>query len=626
MAGFLSKFQNKLVALLALGTLIPVALVGGYSVVAFSIARTDLASKQMQLQGSDSAEVFGVFLDNVEADLLYLSQTPPIQGIVRARENKGIDPLDNSSYEDWEKRLNIIFSSFLEARPFYAQIRYLDENGNELLKLNNNNNKIEIVNKAELQNETSSDYFTEAMKLREGEIYVSPINLSRENGQIEQPYKPVIRYATPIYNEAGEKRGIVIANLLIENLFEIADKEEFEQEYQQKLIVVNDQGYYLYHSDDSKTWGFELNHNETVKNDYPEAVASQILSGESGFIQEGIDSLISYNTIYPDDQRKENAFVLLYETPKNVIYAPINKVKGVATFITIGSVIICLGIGILILKKLVNSITNVTEYISSYSSQVLATVEEQERMATEQSSSIHETTVTMDELSASSQQSAQQAEAAATGARITLNSVEKGNEAVEKTLREMSILKEKVEAIAAQIQNLSKETNQIANVSDLVSDIANQTNMLALNAAVEAVRAGENGKGFGVVASEIRKLADESRKSAEKINGLVRNIQTAIKSTVTVTQDGTKNLETGVKIAQETAQVFADVANAMEEIATNSQQIALTSKQQAIATQQATETMGHITAGVRETAQGISQTKTGTQQLNQAASNLKELV
>ncbi|MGD1717232.1 methyl-accepting chemotaxis protein [Dapis sp. BLCC M172] len=93
--------------------------------------------------------------------------------------------------------------------------------------------------------------------------------------------------------------------------------------------------------------------------------------------------------------------------------------------------------------------------------------------------------------------------------------------------------------MAQQITRLSEQTNQIGNISQLVGDLANQTNMLALNAAVEAVRAGEHGKGFGVVASEIRKLADESRKSAEKIYTLVADIQTSINSTVLATEAGT---------------------------------------------------------------------------------------
>jgi methyl-accepting chemotaxis protein len=165
--------------------------------------------------------------------------------------------------------------------------------------------------------------------------------------------------------------------------------------------------------------------------------------------------------------------------------------------------------------------------------------------------------------------------------------------------------------------------------------------MLALNAAVEAVRAGEHGKGFGVVASEIRKLADQSKKSAEKINNLINEIQSSINLTVMVTNEGQKKAEEGIKISRGTAEAFNGLSQAINEIILNNQQnslaainqvvescqqISLTSKQQAIAIQQVVEAMTAINQGASETASGISQTKIGTQKLNEAALALKAIV
>ncbi len=107
----------------------------------------------------------------------------------------------------------------------------------------------------------------------------------------------------------------------------------------------------------------------------------------------------------------------------------------------------------------------------------------------------------------------------------------------------MIILKENVGAIAQQIMRLNEQTNQIGNISSVVINLANQTNILALNAAVEAVRAGENAKGFNVLATEIRKLAAQSKKSAQKINNLVTDIKNALDYTVTVTHECTKTVE-----------------------------------------------------------------------------------
>ncbi|WP_445249231.1 methyl-accepting chemotaxis protein [Microcoleus sp. OTE_8_concoct_300] len=280
----------------------------------------------------------------------------------------------------------------------------------------------------------------------------------------------------------------------------------------------------------------------------------------------------------------------------------------------------------LISSGIAKTISDAVNAIASSSTEIAATVEQQERTATQQSSSVNQTTITMDELGAASQQSAQQAQAGAESARQALNIAERGTLAVDQTLESMTRLKENVGAIAAEILRLSEQTNQIGNISTAVTDIANQTNMLALNASVEAVRAGENAQGFTVIATEIRKLADQSKKSAEKINNLVFDIKNAIESTVMVTKEGTKTVEEGTKISQETAAAFSEVAKAVNNVVLNNQQISLTAEQQAVAIQQVVDAMNSLNQSAKETASGITQTKLGTQQLKEAAQNLNSIV
>lgn len=275
---------------------------------------------------------------------------------------------------------------------------------------------------------------------------------------------------------------------------------------------------------------------------------------------------------------------------------------------------------------IVKTIDRAINAIATSSTEIAATVEEQERMATQQAASVNETTTTMDELGASSRATAQQIESAANEAKEALNLAGGGTKAVGQTLEAMATLKIKVSAMQGQIMQLREQTDQIGNISTLVSDLANQTNMLALNAAVEAVRAGEHGKGFAVVAAEIRKLADRSKKSADKINLLVGDIQMAINSTVIVTEQGTKTVEAGVNIAEETAQAFVGVANAINNVVLSSQQISMNAKQQVIAIEQVVDAMNSLNQAAAQTASGIGQTKLGTQKLNEAALDLKAVV
>ncbi|MEA5452670.1 methyl-accepting chemotaxis protein [Leptolyngbya sp. CCNP1308] len=280
-------------------------------------------------------------------------------------------------------------------------------------------------------------------------------------------------------------------------------------------------------------------------------------------------------------------------------------------------------IGSLVVSKASRIMDRAAGDIVTSASEIAASVEQQERNSSQQAASVSETSTTMDELGASSRQSAEQAEAAAAGAQQALTLSEGGTRAVERSLDGMTDLREKVDAIADQILRLSEQTSQIGGISGLVSDLANQTNMLALNAAVEAVRAGEHGKGFAVVSGEIRKLADQSKKSAEKINALVADIQTAINATVMVTDEGTKTVEEGVRIAEETADAFSGVADAVNNVVLNSQQISLNVKQQAVAIQQVVSAMNSLNNSAQENANGITQIKVGTHQLNESALQLK---
>jgi CHASE3 domain sensor protein len=308
----------------------------------------------------------------------------------------------------------------------------------------------------------------------------------------------------------------------------------------------------------------------------------------------------------------------------------VEQAEVLSTITSLGGTLIGTLLGLFIIffviRKVVRPINEVTRSITNSSSEIAAAVFQQEQVASEQATSVNQTTSIMQELGASSQQSAEQAEQASASARDVSNLAEAGTRAVNHTLDDMNLLKEKVSLIAQQILCLNGQTGQIGDISELVSNLANQTNMLALNAAVEAVRAGEHGKGFAVVAGEIRKLADQSKTSAGKIRTLVDDIQNAINSTVIVTDEGTKTVQGSLKTAEEMAGTFAGVANAINAVAIHNQRISLTAQQQAIAIQQVVSAMDSLNQGAVQTANGIQQTHIGTQKLTEAAQDLEAVI
>ncbi len=341
---------------------------------------------------------------------------------------------------------------------------------------------------------------------------------------------------------------------------------------------------------------------------------------------EGERELVTYAPIETSENMPELGWSAIITNKTENVFAPQRELLLALTAGVAATAAAVSAIAIILARRTTQSVNKIVRAIASSSSQIAATAEQQERIASQQLSAVDRTATTVTELGFSSRSCASQAEAAAAGARQALALTAGGTEAVDNTLKEMAALKQNVAAIQKQILRLREQTDGIGNISSLVSDLANQTNMLALNAAVEAVRAGDSGKGFAVVASEIRKLADLSKESASKINGLVRDIQGAIGATAMVTEEGTKTVENGVKIALETAEAFAGVTEAINQIVLNSQQISFTAKNQAIAVQDIVEAVNYLNSAAQETAAGISQVKLGTEQLNRAAQNLREAV
>lgn len=630
---FRGNSRRKILYLLVAGITVPTLAISLFNLVSSRSYLIGSVLNTMQTEGNSSEEIIELLLDNFRSDIAYLSETYAIDtlineeaiGTITAENAADLQAQQEIARQENLAQLNNVFLAFVQNRQYYDQLRYLDENGQEVARVNLQNREATLVPPDQLQDKSSTPYFQESMQLDPGQIYVSDINLNRENGEIEIPYKPVIRYAIPIYNNQGENEGILVANILVARLLEIAENETLQIEYETEVFVVNSEGFYLSHPDSEKEWAFEFEREANVQQDYSREIVQQILSQESGLITEEQDYIYSYHTITPEDNL-ENAFTIVYQTPKNVIFAPLRNFIQVTVIITGLIGVIFLSLGVVLLRKITTSISNLVSNIGGFSSEAIATIDQQEHIANQQLSAVQETTVTMDQLSSSSQQSSRQAEAAVAGAKQALDRIEQGNQAVGRVLDEMDLLKARVDEITQQILSLSQQTHQIGSISDVVNDLSNQTNMLALNAAVEAVRAGEHGKGFGVVAAEIRKLSNDSRQSSEKINTLVQDIQQLIESTVLVTKRGSKNVESGVEISQQTAQVFLDVAESMQNIVEGSQSIAMVSQQQALATEQVNQAMNNLTQGANETAQGINQIKVGSERLNDAAYKLKEIL
>ncbi len=149
-------------------------------------------------------------------------------------------------------------------------------------------------------------------------------------------------------------------------------------------------------------------------------------------------------------------------------------------------------------------------------------------------------------------------------ANTTLGTAETGKSAVQNVIVQMNNINNSIEDIAGVVNSLASKSNEIGDIVNLIDSIANQTQLLALNAAIEAARAGEAGRGFSVVADEIKQLAEESMQSANKINELIKQIQLESKKASEVMESGKKEVVEGSSVVDQAGKLFNQIITASE--------------------------------------------------------------
>jgi methyl-accepting chemotaxis protein len=593
---FQSKFNNlsfktKAISAAVALSLLPVLGVGSlaYIVSYNTLLETETIGQQATTTAMESALARFIMLRG--KDMETIANLPLLKNAKVAK---------TLSQADQEEFLN----DYLDRAKFYESIMFFDVQGNVIAASKSSNR----------ENHANRDYFQAVIKT--GKSYISRIEISKTTKQSS------IYFAAPVNDSlTGQLIGVVRARMPITALKAIAtDYGSNDNEWH---IIDKTSNTFAIDVEAANT-GIDVN---TIFPSYDKFKNSdKAVSSIDTKPADGKRQLVSFVNVTDDQELKSLNMSVGIAKNMSIIEAKENAVL----FVLLAGVLLsggtAIGLSILLGNRATNFIKQLADSIVTSSTAIVDTVEMQEVTVNMQANSAIETSTTVNELGAISFQSAAQAEAAANGARQALSLSEDGTRSVQQTLQGMSGLRDKVDAIANQIVNLSEQTGQITIVSDLVADLASQTNMLALNAAVEAARAGEQGRGFSVVADEIRKLADQSKKSADKINTLASDIQAAINRTVMVTDEGTKTVNEGIDLARSTADTFAGVTDAVNNVFLNSQQISTSAKQQAVSIQQVLSSMTNISQGSQESAVGMHQVKMTTRELTQVADELKAAV
>lgn len=275
------------------------------------------------------------------------------------------------------------------------------------------------------------------------------------------------------------------------------------------------------------------------------------------------------------------------------------------------------------LSRLVGQVEMAVSRCSSAATQILAAAQEQASAVREQSAQISQVASSLEELTATAKQIDESANRVAQSAAVGLESVRRGGESLTSSVATVQRMHETVQHTAKKIHALGESSRQIGQVVDTISDIAEQTNLLALNAAIEAARAGEAGKGFAVVADEIRKLAERSARSTDQINQLITTIQSETSSAVMSMEEGTKRVEEVVGLIEGTGAVLQEISRTVEETARLAREISLSTAQQTRGNEQASMTMSQISQVVKQTEVSARETITSAEDLAQLSNELK---
>lgn len=271
--------------------------------------------------------------DQLRQDALILSKTPPIQGILRSIRNDGIDPLDGSSRQLWQNRLAQIFESFLETRQEYLQVRFIADAGGgmEIVRVEKSGDIIRRSPAEDLQEKAVEPYYRATAALAEGRVYLSKIDLNKEFGVLETPYRPTVRAATPIYSDAGKFVGMIVINadagVFFSRIAAVLQKG-------QSLLLANDAGDYLYHPDEGLTFGFQRGQRHRIQDQFPVLAASGF--DFTGKVQgeDGEQHLFSQQVAFDRDQPDRFLTIGLLSP----VHSPFNQIfgqyNGLVIFIT----------------------------------------------------------------------------------------------------------------------------------------------------------------------------------------------------------------------------------------------------------------------------------------------------
>lgn len=343
--------RNKLVIAFVLLGVVPLLVVGGYGAVfSFQLLYQsifDALQRGVSLKAGELQQV----LDTVVEDVLSLSRLPTVQGLIEMSPGPpraAVVPVERA------------FLAFSQSRRVYSRIRYVDQRGQEVARVDFDGERHEVVPASALQHRSDRSYFREAMAVRPGTVYVSPMEPDDERGKVEFPPKPVVRYAMPLVDSRGERRGIVIVDF---NAWRLLSRVLSLGRERGDVSLVDSRGVYLVHSRraSSESGSFVIDARQTLHRDLTRDVAATILAGRPGAVAEsGLRGQIrAFAPVHAGPEREP--WMLIHAYGKHEVLSSVRSLQILVLVLGAGVLVAALSLGVLAARQFTRPITALTQ-------------------------------------------------------------------------------------------------------------------------------------------------------------------------------------------------------------------------------------------------------------------------
>ncbi|MEM9066135.1 MAG: methyl-accepting chemotaxis protein [Planctomycetota bacterium] len=278
------------------------------------------------------------------------------------------------------------------------------------------------------------------------------------------------------------------------------------------------------------------------------------------------------------------------------------------------------------LRGIIADVSRTAQEVASTSTQISSSNEEIANGVAAQAGQVEQISAAITEMTASVGQVAEQSDQASENAEQSTQLATEGGDVVQETISGMNSIREAVSGSAASVGELGKRSEQIGEIINVINDIADQTNLLALNAAIEAARAGEHGRGFAVVADEVRKLAERTQVATEEVSESVRAIQNETAVAVERMERGTEEVSRGVELASSAGQSLGSIYTGTQGVTSMIREIASAAEEQARTAEDVTRGITEIGNAAQTASRGTQEASAASRQLSEKAEKLRALV